>query len=72
MLSMQNTGLGGNKMKLSLITLCLILLAGAISWVHNIFMLVSCDWIITAEEVLRVVGIFIPPLGAVLGFVGHF
>jgi len=41
-------------------------------YILNILKLVSCDWVITAEEVLRVVGIFVAPLGWVLGFVGHF
>jgi hypothetical protein len=43
-----------------------------IGWILNIVKIISCDWAISAEEVLRVVGIFVAPLGAVLGFVGHF
>lgn len=43
-----------------------------IPWVINIIRLASCDWIISGEEALRIVGIFVAPLGWVMGFIGHF
>lgn len=45
---------------------------GVCGWIANIVKLATCDWAISGEEVLRVVGIFVAPLGAVLGFIGHF
>ena len=42
-------------------------------WVANIVKLTSCHFDpLNAEAVLRVVGIFLAPLGAVLGFVPHW
>jgi hypothetical protein len=42
-------------------------------WVMNIVSLTTCNFNpITAEPVLRVVGIFAAPLGVVLGFIPHF
>jgi len=47
-----------------------VLLTGFGGWVANIVKLVGAgplvEW--TAMEVLRIAGIFVPPLGAVLGF----
>lgn len=43
-----------------------------IGWVMNIVKLVSCDFIVSTEGVLRVVGIFVAPMGGILGYFGHF
>jgi uncharacterized membrane protein len=45
----------------------LLTLATVIGWVSNIFTLFNLDTF-GGEMVLRVVGIFLAPLGAVLGF----
>ncbi len=53
---------------LSLVGL-LIILAGVGGWVANIVKLIGMDFEpITTLLVCRVAGIFVPPLGAVLGF----
>jgi len=51
-----------------------LILTGLYGWVHNIIMLTTANFHpVGAEVVLRVVGIFLGPLGAILGlFVGHF
>ena len=42
-------------------------------WIHNIIMLAHCNYVtLNPELVLRTVGIFVAPLGVVLGFIGHF
>ena len=45
-----------------------ILIAGAIGWIMNIVHLANSD-ALSGFVILRVVGIFMFPLGAVLGFV---
>ena len=49
----------------------LIALIGTGGWIANIFKLVSVDIPLAefgAMEILRIVGIFLAPLGSVLGF----
>lgn len=43
--------------------------AAVFGWIHNIFLLVhmDCGW--CAKEIVRVIGIFMAPLGIVMGFV---
>lgn len=57
---------------MKVIIILLIGLISAIGWIMNIVKIISCDWVISGEEVLRVIGVFVAPLGAVLGFIGHF
>ena len=45
----------------------LIVLLTAYGWVANIVKLVSSD-IITTLEIVRIIGIFLAPLGAILGY----
>lgn len=46
---------------------------GIVGWILNIWRLTGCDFHnIGAEVVLRIVGIPIAILGAVLGYIGHF
>ncbi len=61
-------GLGGSFLGL------LIGLVAIWGWIHNIIMLTSANFHpLGAEVILRVVGIFVGPLGVILGlFVGHF
>jgi prepilin-type N-terminal cleavage/methylation domain-containing protein len=47
----------------------LVMIGGVWGWVWNIVKLVSVDNIqLTGMIVGRVIGVFVPPLGAVLGF----
>lgn len=52
----------------------LVIITGIIGWISNIVKLAGCDFSqIGGEIVLRIVGIFVAPLGSVMGlFVGHF
>jgi len=62
----------GNMAKAFFITILVgILVALAGGWVANIVKLVGMDpfWPMTGLGVARVVGIFLAPLGAVLGFI---
>ena len=45
----------------------LIVLLTAYGWVANIVKFVSAD-IITTLEIVRIIGIFLAPLGAILGY----
>lgn len=46
-----------------------VVIAGLVGWVMNIVDVVNSDFDpITGMLVVRIVGIFIPPLGAVLGY----
>lgn len=38
-------------------------------WIHNIFLLVHMDCGFCGKEIIRVVGIFMAPLGIVMGFI---
>ena len=47
-----------------------VLIAGIYGWVMNIVAIANSDFAaISGILVLRVVGIFLPPLGAVMGYV---
>jgi len=44
-------------------------LAGVVGWVMNIVDIVNSDFSsITGMLVVRIIGVFVPPLGAVLGY----
>lgn len=46
-----------------------LILAGGVGWIWNIVKMVAiCCEPITGMIVLRVIGIFVPPLGAVVGY----
>jgi hypothetical protein len=52
-------------------TILAIWLVGLIGWIMNIIAIWNTmDNTVTAKFVLRVVGIFVAPIGAILGFVG--
>lgn len=40
-----------------------------IGWVINIIRLVGMDWCMCKWTILRIVGVFAAPLGAILGFI---
>ena len=45
-------------------------LAGAYGWVYNIIKLVdTMNDIVTGLVIVRGIGIFVPPLGAIMGFI---
>jgi hypothetical protein len=50
------------------ILMCCLVLAGAIGWVLNIVEIAHATQF-HGMVVLRAIGVFIPPLGAVLGYV---
>jgi hypothetical protein len=43
-------------------------IAGVIGWLINIAKLVSGNMEITGEFILRIIGIFVAPLGAIMGY----
>lgn len=50
-------------------TYLIVGLAGVVGWVMNIVDIVNSDLSkITGMLVVRIIGVFIPPLGAVLGY----
>lgn len=56
-----------------IILVVLLWVVGLIGWIMNIVRLIDCNFDpIHAEVVLRVIGIFVAPMGSVLGFFGHF
>lgn len=47
-----------------------LIVAGLYGWVHNIILLAGMDLhTLNGVMILRIVGIFVPPLGAVMGYV---
>ena len=49
--------------------MCLVALVGIGGWIANIVKLVGSSFDVTGLLVGRVIGVFIPPVGAVLGFI---
>lgn len=47
---------------------CVIMLAGVFGWVNNIITLFGMSDVWTGEGILRVAGIFMAPLGAIMGY----
>ena len=51
------------------LTVVIIWLVGAIGWIANIYKLANSSFdVLTGMLVLRIVGIFLAPLGAILGY----
>ena len=46
----------------------LVAILGIGGWIANIVKLVGADFVFSGMIVARVAGIFVPPLGAVMGF----
>lgn len=57
------------KLNWAYISLVAFLVAAFTGWVLNIVAILGMSDILTGEGALRIVGIFIPPLGAVMGFI---
>ena len=50
--------------------LVLVWIVGICGWISNVIMLIYCSLNpLTILPILRIIGIFVPPLGAVLGFI---
>lgn len=47
----------------------MVAILGACGWIANIVKLVNSDIVLTGMIVARIAGIFVPPLGAVMGFI---
>ena len=60
-------------MNFAIIGIVVVWLIGIVGWVANIVQVVSM-WSpdVTAMLVLKIVGIFVAPLGSVLGIIGMF
>lgn len=54
-----------------LIMYIIVVLFTAIGWVSNIYQIVSGSYALE-YLIVKIIGIFLPPLGAVLGYVGLF
>ena len=64
---------GYTFVELLLVLMIPVALAAVGGWVFNIIKLTACSFApLTSEPILRVIGIFLAPLGAVLGFVPHW
>lgn len=47
----------------------LIILAAGYGWIMNLVILFNMTVIMSGEGVLRILGVIIPPLGSILGYV---
>jgi prepilin-type N-terminal cleavage/methylation domain-containing protein len=45
-----------------------LMIAGAVGWVMNIIDIFGMEQIFTGMGILRIIGVFVAPLGAVLGY----
>lgn len=50
------------------IVVAILSIAGIIGWFINIAKLIGGDMVITGEFILRIIGIFAAPLGAIMGY----
>ena len=58
---------------IKVLMLIAILLAPFVGWVANIVKITGCTFDpLTAEPCIRIIGVFLAPLGAVLGFIPHW
>lgn len=56
-------------MKFFITLFIVFVLAGAVGWANNLIALFNCDFKAPYKaEVIRTVGVFVPPLGAVVGW----
>jgi hypothetical protein len=73
MKSIKNNQSGFTLPELMIFVYFLVVICAIIGWIANIVRLAGCNFdVIGAEIVLRIVGIFLAPMGAILGFFGHF
>ena len=45
-----------------------VIAAGVVGWVMNIIAIIHSDFVWTSLLIIRVIGVFIVPIGAVLGY----
>jgi hypothetical protein len=50
------------------IAVAILSILGLIGWFINIAKLVGGDMVITGEFILRIIGIFVAPLGGIMGY----
>ena len=50
------------------IAILILSIAGVIGWIINFAKLLGGDMLITGEFILRIIGIFVPPIGAIMGY----
>lgn len=61
---------GYTLIELSSLLIAAVVLIGVGGWIANIVKLVGMDFAsVTGMLVVRAIGIFLPPLGAVMGFI---
>jgi prepilin-type N-terminal cleavage/methylation domain-containing protein len=60
--------LGYTLPELLLVVYLILIVAGGIGWIWNIVKLIDTCCGITGMLVVRAIGIFVPPLGAVMGY----
>ena len=53
---------------LSEILLVAIILFGGIGWIWNVVKIAQSDFVLTGMFVLRLIGVFVAPLGAIIGY----
>lgn len=46
----------------------LVVLAGSIGWIWNIVKIIGSDFAFSGMLIARVIGVFVAPVGAVLGY----
>ena len=61
----------GNNMKGSAFVIVAVLaLAGLVGWAMNAYKLTQCDFVAPYKcEAIRAAGVFVPPIGAIAGYV---
>jgi hypothetical protein len=59
---------GFTSVEMAYVLFVLVVFAGIGGWVWNIVKIVGSDFLWTGMLVARVIGVFVAPLGAVLGF----
>jgi hypothetical protein len=60
---------GYTTLNIGILIYAALMIGGVIGWVLNIVDIVHADFDnVTGMLVLRIIGVFVPPLGAVLGY----
>lgn len=45
-----------------------VVVGGGIGWVWNIVKLIQADLVFTGLIIVRIIGVFVPPVGAIVGY----
>jgi hypothetical protein len=73
MKSIKNNQSGFTLPELMIFVYFLVVICAIIGWIANIVRLTGCNFdVLGPEIVLRIIGIFMVPIGVILGFIGHF